>query len=314
MSDIVAVFLLALLGSIIALVGGVVFLFSQRWSKQLEKHSVPFAAGVLLTISLLGLLPEALEFAGEAVFTIVLFSFLGAYLFEHIICRIHHHDHHQHHGTKYESSVPLVIVGDTIHNFIDGVAIAAAYFVNPGLGLITAISTFLHEVPHEIGDFGILLKAGWKRNSILIVNAVSASATILGAFLVLFFSQNAILIGVLLAISAGLFLYLGASDFLPHIEEDAKSPLKAVLPLIIGVIIMLGALFAIPHTHETQEQNEQGIDNHYSSGETTHSKVYFSTGIFLTSFRCLNISAFICSTSSPAAGYKRPMNESLFRS
>lgn len=248
MGSILNLFLLALLGSVIALIGGLIFLFNKGWSETLERNSVPFAAGVLVTVSLLGLLPEAVELTGESAFFIVLVSFFGAYLFENIFFGIHHHDTH-HHGKEYESSVPLVIFGDTIHNLMDGVAIGASFLVAPGLGLVTAISTFLHEVPHEIGDFGILLKAGWERNRIIVVNVFSASATIFGAFFIFLTPQKEALTGVLLALSAGIFLYLGASDFLPHIEELKGSKIKPILPLVIGALAMILTLMVVPHTH-----------------------------------------------------------------
>ena len=104
----------------------------------------------------------------------------------------------------------MVMAGDTIHNFVDGVAIGASFVVSPVLGAITAFSTFLHEVPHEIGDFGILLKAGWRRRNILLTNIISALATLIGAFLVYLMPVGDHILGVFIAIAAGLFLYLGA--------------------------------------------------------------------------------------------------------
>lgn len=257
MNDFLNIFLLSFIGSIAGLIGGVTFLYHQKLSKKLEINAIPFAAGILLTVSLLGLLPESLEFAGEKSFTIVLITFFAAYLFENFIFEIHHHDAEEIvHDHKHKSSIPFVIVGDTIHNFIDGVAIAAAYLVNPGLGLATAISSFLHEVPHEIGDFGILLKAGWKKKNILLINLISATATIIGALLILYYSPSNSILGTLLAISAGLFLYLGASDFLPHIKEEIENPWEAVLPLLIGVVVMVLTFTLIPHTHEHNQENQ----------------------------------------------------------
>lgn len=248
MINLVELFFLALLGSIIALIGGVVFLYSQKLSKALEYHSIPFAAGVLITVSLLGLLPEAIEIAGEGVLVVVLVSFFTSYFFEHIFFEIHHHkevDHHHKHN--FTSSVPLIIVGDTIHNFIDGIAIGASYLVSPGLGLITAFSSFLHEIPHEIADFGILLRAGWKKKDILIINVISASTTIVGAFAILLFSENSNLLGGLLGVSAGIFLYLGSVDFLPHSSEKFSDRPKSVIPLAMGILIMVTTLLLFQH-------------------------------------------------------------------
>lgn len=248
MSDLINIVLLSLLGGVVALVGGFIFLFVKKWSAVLTKYSVPFAAGVLITVSLIGLLPEVVHEVGEAGFLVVLATFFGAYLFEQFACDLHHHDHDHGKEVSCSTSVPLVIVGDTIHNFIDGVAIAAAYFVSPGLGLVAAVSTLLHEVPHEIGDFGILLKAGWKKRKILMVNLVSSLFTVVGALMVYFMNLDEVVIGNLLAVAAGMFLYLGASDFLPHASEDTSKK-KTVLVLLLGALVMYGALKIVPHSH-----------------------------------------------------------------
>ncbi|MEK7536731.1 MAG: ZIP family metal transporter [Patescibacteria group bacterium] len=238
----------ALLGSVIALFGGVVFLYNRKLSSVLEKYSVPFAAGVLVAVSLLGLIPEAEHEIGGTVYWIVLISFLGVYIFEHLFFDIHHHGDEDGHTHEIKtSSIGFVIFGDTIHNFIDGVAIGASFMINPNLGLITALSTFLHEVPHEIGDFGILLKAGWNKSKILVVNIISSLMTIVGAFTVYFFNQSDGLNGSLMAISAGVFLYLGASDFLPKIKDQNSNKLKSILPLILGAGIIMVTILLLPH-------------------------------------------------------------------
>lgn len=251
MTEVFQLFSLALLGSIIALLGGVVFLLSKKFSSVLEGNSVPFASGVLLVVSLIGLLPESVDIIGERAFFVVLITFISAYLFESLFFKMHHHSGE--HDHVHKSSVPLVLLGDTIHNFIDGVAIASSFIVAPGLGLLTALSTFLHEVPHEVSDFGILLKAGWKRSKVFLVNLISASVTIPGAFFVYFFVGNEQIVGILLAVSAGLFLYLGASDFLPSIKHNPQKPLSTMLPFLVGIILMIIALNIIPHSHEDEE-------------------------------------------------------------
>ncbi|MFC1626700.1 ZIP family metal transporter [Patescibacteria group bacterium] len=261
MNELFPVLGLAFLGSVIALIGGVIFLLKKSWSSFLETYSIPFAAGVLLTVSLLGILPEAVHAIGEYAYLVMLFSFLTAFIFEHMMFGIHHHDEVYRHS-HIQRSIPFIILGDTIHNFIDGVAIAAAYLVNPGLGLVTAISTFFHEIPHEIGDFGILLKAKWNKKKIILVNVLSASTTFIGALFVLFFTQDQYLIGVLLSVAAGLFLYLGAIDFLPHIHDEKSGEYnKLIIALFIGVFMMILTLQMIPHSHEVYHENE---DTHKS--------------------------------------------------
>jgi zinc and cadmium transporter len=263
-NDLLNIILLALLGSVIALSGGLLFLSLKKWSKVLAKYSVPFASGVLITVSFLGLVPESVHLIGEKAFAVILVSFLGSYFFEMLAFDLHHHDHHDHHnghGHHQQGSVPLVIFGDTIHNFIDGVAIAAAYLVNPGLGLITSVSTFLHEVPHEIGDFGILLKAGYSKKKVFLVNLFSSLFTVVGALVIYYFGAETPLPGYLLAVSAGMFLYLGASDFLPKAMDDVDKK-KAVGMLLIGAAIMYLSLSIVPHDHELHDHEESEIEVH----------------------------------------------------
>ena len=229
--------LLALLGSVAGLVGGVVFLVKKDWARVLSIYAIPYAAGVLLAVSILHLIPEVVDHIGRDGYLYVLLAFLGAFIFEKYFASLHHHEEHA--ETMQKSTIPLVIFGDTIHNFIDGVAIGAAFLTSPSFGLVVALSTFLHETPHEIGDFGVLISRGWSRKRTFIANFFSSLVTIPGALFVYFFARDGqtSIIPIMLAISAGVFLYLGASDFLPEIgENDGKSrTIKKILFVILGV-------------------------------------------------------------------------------
>lgn len=238
---------LVLFGSVFALIGGLIFLSVPRWSEALAMYSVPFAGGVLLTVALLGVLPESVEILDHSAFLITLITFLIIFLFENVFFSLHHHEDEGHHHLARRSAW-FVMLGDTIHNFIDGVAIAAAFITAPGLGLITAISTFLHEVPHEIGDFGILLKAKWSKRNIIFTNLFSAFASLVGALAVYLVKPSENILGLLLAISAGIFLYLGASDFLPHAGQHLSKG-KMIFALLSGVGLMLLSILSIPHAH-----------------------------------------------------------------
>jgi zinc and cadmium transporter len=245
--DFSTLLLLTLLGSFAGLVGGIIFLLKRSWAKKLTQYAVPFAAGILLAVSFLHLIPEATHELEEVGFLIVLIAFIASFLFDQFFAHLHHHEHKE--TTMQHISVPLVIIGDTIHNFIDGVTIAAAFLVDPAFGLVVALATFLHETPHEIGDFGVLLSAGWDKTKTFIVNALSASATLPGAFLVYFFLRDAHdTISVLLAVSGGIFLYLGATDFLPEVNEtrEKEGKWKKVMMVILGVLIMYLLTFFTP--------------------------------------------------------------------
>lgn len=245
MDSVLPVLGLAAVGSVLGLIGGAVFLMHGRLKEVLCKYSVPFAAGILLTVAILDLIPESVVHLGELSFLFILITFLLVFSFEHLFFKVHHHDGHAHDVPL--GSIPLVIAGDTIHNFIDGVSIASAYMVDPAFGVIVAISSFLHEVPHEIGDFGVLLSAGWKKSSVFLVNFLSATTTFLGVIFVYIFAENESMIGILLSVSAGLFLYLGASDFLPGRNDQEKTSIGKVLTVIVAATIMIFVSLVLPH-------------------------------------------------------------------
>jgi zinc and cadmium transporter len=246
-TDLLNILGLAAIGSIAGLLGGIIFLAKDSWARVLCKYAVPFAAGVLLTVSLIHLIPEAVDSLGNNALLVVLIAFLASFFFEQFFAGLHHHDHD--HGGKSRNSIPLIIVGDTIHNFIDGVAIAAAYLTDPRFGLIVAFASFLHETPHEIADFGILVSSGWKKTKTFYVNLLSAMATFPGALWVYFTFEKGgghEQLGALLAVAAGVFLYLGATDFLPEVGEEVKERGKKFALLLAGVLVMVLLKFLTP--------------------------------------------------------------------
>lgn len=239
MNEFLLLIVLAFCGSIAGLIGGVVLLIKKDWGTILSQYSVPFAAGVLLSVSILHLIPEAHHSFGEPAFLVVLLAFLGAFLFEQYFAHLHHHEEKK--GTLSHSSIPLIIFGDTIHNFIDGVTIAAALSTNVTFGVVVSLASFLHETPHEVGDFGVMISRGWSRKKTMIANTLSAMATFPGAIIAYYFlADSHDKVGFLLAISAGVFLYLGASDFLPEIEECGKRSGmgKKIALVFLGVAVM----------------------------------------------------------------------------
>ena len=248
MENLLPILALATLGSVAGLAGGLFLLSKKGWSKHISVHAIPFAAGVMLAVSLLDLLPEAIEESSAAtVLPIVLVVIVAAFFFEQFFMHIHHHEEHK--RTTLKSSMPIVVAGDTIHNFIDGMVIAAAYLVEPTLGVVVALATFLHEIPHEMGDFGLMLKAGWKKSKIIMVNIVSAMATYLGAILVVVFAVSIEAnLSILLAVAGGLFLYIATSDLLPEVHEEHKdSPWHQAGLLLAGVFLIWIIGQTLPH-------------------------------------------------------------------
>ncbi|OGM28053.1 hypothetical protein A2962_05555 [Candidatus Woesebacteria bacterium RIFCSPLOWO2_01_FULL_39_61] len=253
MNSISLLLIFAFIGSVAGLIGGAVLLFNKEWAKALASVSVPLAAGILLALSLLDLLPEAVEEVGETAFSVILVVFVVLFLIERFFFYLHHHQetgekHAGHSHVQGEEIVPLIIFGDTIHNFLDGVVIGASFLVNPSLALVVSLSTFLHETPHEIADFGILLAKGWSRKRAFWVNLFSSLATFPGALLAYFYAERTEKgVGILLALAAGFFLYVATTDFLPEATHAPRKYLgRQAIFLIIGILAIVGIRILFP--------------------------------------------------------------------
>lgn len=200
---------------------------------------VSFAAGALVGVSFLELLPEALEAADNhaAVLGSALLGFVFFYLMGRLL--VWHHCHDEHCAAR--TSAPLIIVGDTLHNFLDGLAIAASFLVGAPLGIMTSLAIIFHEIPQEVGDFGVLLHSGYTRVRAMLVNGVSALACVLGGVAGFYFFEGFRgFLPYLLALTAGGFLYLGASDLLPQTHESTRRAaiFKYVASFLAGIAVL----------------------------------------------------------------------------
>lgn len=247
------IILFTILGSIISLIGGVFLLFKQTFTLKISHLLASFAAGALLGAAFLDLLPEALEetkgIGKESfeVFIWVLFGILFFFILERGIHWFHHHQHN-HESTLTKPLVSLIIVGDSIHNFIDGVAIAATFMVSIPLGITTAFAVGAHEIPQEIGDFGVLLKEGLRKRTVLLINFFSAVAALLGAILT--FAIGGRIEGLALLfipITAGFFIYIALSDLIPEIHHENRRgfALYETLSLLAGIAAIFIAVSII---------------------------------------------------------------------
>ena len=151
-----------------------------------------------------------------------LIGFLLFFLIERFIHWYHHHQHaYSDEGVK--PTVPLVIVGDSVHNFIDGVVIAATFLISIPLGIVTTFAVAAHEIPQEIGDFGILLHKGMERKKVLLVNFLSALTALLGALITFWIGERIEpALPILLSLTAGFFIYIAASDLIPDIHHENR--------------------------------------------------------------------------------------------
>lgn len=212
----------ALGGSLFSLIGGFLLLAKRFDNHKIQLIAVPFAAGALLAAAFADMLPEAVEHGEiETVSLVVLIGFLAFFCLERFLGWFHHH--HEHGTDQHRPTKSLIIVGDTLHNLIDGLVIGAAFLVDPVTGFVTAFAVAAHEIPQEVGDFGILLALGMRRRNVLLANIVSALATLVGAVAV--YAAGSALEGVqpiLLALTAGFFIYIAASDLVPTIHAETR--------------------------------------------------------------------------------------------
>ena len=187
-------------------------------------HLVSFAAGAMLSAAFFDLLPEAFErFEGTVPSRVLLYAFGGFlifYVIEQLLLVSHCHE-----GIcdVHKARRSMVIIGDTVHNFLDGIAIAASALVSLPLGFVTALAVFFHEIPQEVGDVGVLLNMGMSRTRAIMWNLVSACATIVAAVLVYFVAGRVGSIEVpLIALAGGGFIYIATVDLLPEVHKELR--------------------------------------------------------------------------------------------
>ena len=243
MSPLVMSLIATFVVSAISLIG-VFFLFAD-WNERRGMLFISFAAGVLLSTAFLDMLPEAIarHHDGGNVFIATLVAMGAFFLLERVLAGFHSHE-----DGRAGSSGYFILIGSTVHNFIDGVVIAASFLVSPALGVTTTLAVAAHEIPHETADFGVLLNAKFSRAAALLLNFASALAAVLGA-LWCFWFENVVepRLSWFLAATAGMFIYIAASDLLPelHHSHTHRAWIYAA-PFFIGVALMATMLFFLP--------------------------------------------------------------------
>ena len=243
-------FQLALLASIlislISLSGGSLLIWGKLFAGGLSAYLVSFAAGVMLTVAFFDLFPEAQAQVQDG--NIFIAAFLGMVTFfflERFLLWFHHHDlpagkaGEPPHGTK--PAAVLIIVGDGVHNLLDGIVIATTFIANPAVGLLATVAVAAHEIPQEIADFSALVGLGMRRGKALFFNFLSAITAILGTFLTfVFFDIVETNLSPLLAFTAGMFIYIAASDLIPalHLDFEKRRNWAQTIPFVLGILII----------------------------------------------------------------------------
>jgi zinc and cadmium transporter len=220
-------------------------------------HMISFATGALLGASLLALLPHAIEYSGTHTHELGASLVGGILLFfvlEKLVLWRHSHDHAHDCGehspllhTRAESSAYLVLIGDSLHNFVDGLVIGAAFLANERLGIASAIAVIAHEIPQEVGDFAIFLRGGFSRAKALSLNLLSSLASVAGGWVAYFaLGGSQAFLPYALALAVSSLLYVAMSDLIPGLHErtDARTALSQVAFIAAGI-----ALIAFTHHH-----------------------------------------------------------------
>lgn len=235
----------ALLGSVGALAGAaLLLLFPESVRKRLLPMLLSFAVGTLLGGAFLGLIPKGLERTEPLAFmTTLLAGFVAFFALEKLLLK-RHSLAHEPAGTGVAG--PLILIGDAFHNFVDGIVIAAAFLTSTELGITVALAVIAHEIPQEIGEFAILLENGYSRTRALLLNALSAIATLPGAILAYFWlGQFQELVPHMLAISAASFIYVAAVDLVPSLHKKTSRGSSArQLVLLCAGMATIGAIVA----------------------------------------------------------------------
>jgi zinc and cadmium transporter len=246
------IMLFAAFGGIASAAFAVAFLWMrEERSAQILPHFVSFATGALLGAALLALLPEAMAGAGPAGahgIGLTLIAGLGVFfVIEKLVLWWHVHDHthdHAHERARDQASGVLVLIGDSVHNALDGAVIAAAFLGSLQLGVLTTLAVAAHEIPHRVGDFAILVHAGLSRPRALLLNLATGLASVLGAAIAYYgLRQTQRALPYALAFAAAGFLYIAVAGLIPglHRRVDPRSSAIQVLLIAAGIAVIAAA-------------------------------------------------------------------------
>jgi zinc and cadmium transporter len=243
--------------ALLSLIG--VFVFGKSGHlRGTHRFIIPVAIGVFLGVIFFELIPETLkgsEFYGGVA---IVLGFLSFYALSHYLRTYHHHhgDEHQGDNCHNKKGASLLLIGDAIHNIADGVVIASAFLLNPAVGVAATVGIVLHEIPQEIAEYGVLIKAGYTQKRALFYNFLSASSIFLGVLLSALFASFGDFVWILTGLAAGNLLYIAASDMIPELNHNNHGDhfIKTFLSTVFGLVIIVSLL---TWSHERFGHNEE---------------------------------------------------------
>jgi zinc and cadmium transporter len=251
---IVWIILFCLLGGLLSVLAAALFLvLRESLRNQLLPHLVSFATGALLGAAFLGLLPHALASVDSSdthvIPMAVLLGLLGFFVLEKLVLWRHcHADHCEVHApdqqSRDHSTGTMILIGDGLHNFLDGILIAAAFLTDIHLGIVTSLAVAAHEIPQEVGDFAVLLHGGFSRGRAFTYNVLTSLTTVFGGVLAYFsLQQMQVALPYVLAIAASSFIYIAVADLIPtlHQRVDGKAAVQQMLLIAAGILVIYSA-------------------------------------------------------------------------
>lgn len=256
-STLISILLATTIAGVVSIIAAAIFSFSLL--SKLVDRMVSFSVGILLSTSLLHALPEAFESNADThtLFATLFGGLLGFFLLEKFAILRHSHHHegdghaHAHGHDRHEAgkSGMMILVGDGLHNFTDGILIAAAFLADPKLGIVTGLAIIAHEIPQEIGDFIVLLNAGFSRARAFTYNLISSLMAVLGGLIGYFTLESATnAIPYVLVLASSGFIYIAVSDLMPQMQR--RTTLRETMPqiLLIGLGVIT-VLYLTRHGH-----------------------------------------------------------------
>jgi zinc and cadmium transporter len=233
-----------LLISVISLIGLFTIWFTTSMGRKILVMLVGLSAGALLGDVFIHLLPELVENCGFNLNTSL--YILGAIMVFFILENYLHWHHHHGSGEAGEHAThPFVynnLIGDGVHNLIDGLIIGGAYLIDINLGIATTIAVAFHEIPQEIGDFGVLVYGGFSKAKALFFNFISALTALVGVVIALTFGTSEKTLSFLAALAIGSFLYIASADLIPQIHKEKHKSIAHVASFALGIALMFGLL------------------------------------------------------------------------
>ena len=238
--------------SCVSFIGALTLLLKKEFSKKLLLILVSLSAGTLFGGAFLHLVPEAIEKTGYTtkISFLILAGVVTFFILEKIIhyhhCHTHQFSKEKHNHTHDTALAPLNLIGDGLHNFLDGIVIASAYIINIPLGIATTIAVVIHEIPQEIADFGVLLYSGLSKTKALLFNFLSGAVAIIGAIIGLYFGTTSHgFINNMVPFAAGGFLYIAGSNLIPEIQKEVrlKESVTHFVAMILGIALMYALTF-----------------------------------------------------------------------